>query len=177
LESSSYFGTFIKLWPRFRIANLINIIDKEYNINKNLLYYKDVKNHIEDLQKSKKSKIILTGHSLGGGIAGILSAKLNLTAITFSSPGLGYSFESHHFSLINLLNSYVNVIPLNDIIPYIDSQIGQLFYINCYHEDFSVCHSISNTVLYLSKFCGIEINNSQLVFDELKKLFKNNWRI
>ncbi|OUM70562.1 hypothetical protein PIROE2DRAFT_1077 [Piromyces sp. E2] len=86
IQISGFFGTFIKFWPRDTIASLVNFIVKQFT-NLQLLYWIDVEKHIENLKENTNYTLYLTGHSLGGGVAGVISAHLDIPAITFSSPG------------------------------------------------------------------------------------------
>ncbi|ORX48194.1 hypothetical protein BCR32DRAFT_273619 [Anaeromyces robustus] len=153
LQLSGFFGTFIKFWPRDTIALLVKIIVKQFT-NSKLLYWKDVEKHVKYLQDNKNYTLYLTGHSLGGGVAGVISGHLNIPAITFSSPGLGYSYKTYDIELDNLINNYVNIVPMSDPVPLLDSQIGQIQHIQCYTGEPLSCHRVFNTMDTLNKMCG-----------------------
>jgi hypothetical protein len=61
-------------------------------------------------------KMLLTGHSLGALLAQLISAKFNIEAIVFDSPGakklinklVGKDFSSDHITIINDLPNFVN---------------------------------------------------------------------
>jgi len=152
LQLSGFFGTFIKFWPRSTIASLVKFIVKQFT-NSQLLYWVDVEKHIMNLQQTRNATIYLTGHSLGGGVAGVISAHLNIPAITFSSPGLGYSYKTYDIELKNLINNFVNVVPMSDPVPLLDSQVGQIQNIECNTEQPLSCHSIFNTMETLNDMC------------------------
>jgi hypothetical protein len=153
LQLSGLFGTFIKFWPRETIAELVKFIVKQFT-NFQLLYWVDVEKHIIRLKEEHPtSNIYLTGHSLGGGVAGVISAHLNIPAITFSSPGLGYSYKTYDIELKKLINNFVNVVPMSDPVPLLDSQVGQIQNIECNTEEPLSCHSIYNTIDTLNKMC------------------------
>jgi hypothetical protein len=153
LQLSGFFGTFIKFWPRETIAGLVKFIVKQFT-NFQLLYWVDVEEHIISLRKANPTtNIYLTGHSLGGGVAGVISAHLNIPAITFSSPGLGYSYKTYDIELKKLINNFVNVVPMSDPVPLLDSQVGQIQSIECNSEEPLSCHSIYNTMDTLSEMC------------------------
>lgn len=61
-------------------------------------------------------KIIVTGHSLGGLLAQLISAKFGMVAVAFESPGakklivklVGSNFDSQKITLINALPNFIN---------------------------------------------------------------------
>ena len=157
LQLSGYFGTFIHFWPRDTIASLVNFIVKQFT-NLQLLYWVDVEKHCKELKETKTDyTIYLTGHSLGGGVAGVISAHLDIPAITFSTPGLGYSYKTYNIELKNLIHNFVNIIPMSDPITLLDSQVGQVQYIECSSNQPLSCHRIMKTIDALSEMCGEEI--------------------
>lgn len=57
-------------------------------------------------QRYKKYNLYLTGHSLGGGLASLLSAKqTGLPTVTFNAPGMQRSYVGGHLiNMIGLIN-------------------------------------------------------------------------
>jgi hypothetical protein len=98
LESSSYFGTLVNIWPTPVVAKVVSFIN---NIGKakglGLSYADSVVERVK-LLNSQGRKVVVVGHSLGGAMAGIVSAKLGISAVGFSSPGLGYQSDLYDFS-------------------------------------------------------------------------------
>lgn len=152
LQVSGFFGTFVSFWPRDTIALLVNLIVKQFT-NLQLLYWKDVEKHVLDLQLNTNYTLYLTGHSLGGGVAAVISAHLNVPAITFSSPGLGYSYKTYDIEIKRLIRNLVNIIPMSDPIPLLDSQVGQIQYIKCKTGQPLACHRVMNTLDTLNALC------------------------
>lgn len=97
LQISSYFGTFIQLWPRNAVAALVSVISKLGRNGLTLSYWDSVGTRVISLQ-SRNRTVIVVGHSLGGSIAGIVGAKLQIPAIGFSAPGLGYQTATYNFT-------------------------------------------------------------------------------
>lgn len=167
IQVSGSFGTFTNLWPRSAISWIIKQIDIEFAVKDNdLLYYKDVISHINDLRNNTNKtgyKFYLTGHSLGGGVAGIVSSSLGIPAVTFSAPGLGYSYESYNITLKGLIDNFVNIVPLKDVVPLFDSQVGQIQYITCNKNKVLECHFLKNTINTLNNMCSTNSTNSMLL--------------
>ncbi|KAG4100298.1 alpha/beta-hydrolase [Neocallimastix lanati (nom. inval.)] len=154
LELSGFFGTFSKFWPRDAFSFAVRLIDNKFSIKKNILYFQDVIDHVEFLKSNNTfDKIYLTGHSLGGGTVGIVSARLEIPGIEFSAPGLGYSYRSYDFVPQNLIDNFINVVPLRDPVTIVDSQIGEIINIECDDEKIAGCHSMDNTMSTLNKMC------------------------
>jgi len=170
LKFSGFFGTFSQLWPRSAIAFVIDRIDIDFPINNQLPYYEEVKKYVAQLKNT--NKVYLVGHSLGGGIANIVGANLDIPSITFSSPGLGYSYKAHGITLEDIINNVTNIIPLMDPVPLFDSQIGNINYIECKNEQQQpfFCHKIENTIERLSDMCKRNIENISYVKDADKKI-------
>ncbi|KAL6621663.1 alpha/beta-hydrolase [Neocallimastix californiae] len=154
LELSGFFGTFSKFWPRDAFSFAVRLIDNKFSIKKNILYFQDVIDHVEFLKSNNTfNKIYLAGHSLGGGTVGIVSARLEIPGIGFSAPGLGYSYRSYDFVPQNLIDNFINVVPLRDPVTIVDSQIGEIINIECDDEKIAGCHSMDNTMSTLNKMC------------------------
>ncbi|ORX82199.1 alpha/beta-hydrolase [Anaeromyces robustus] len=170
LQLSSSFNMILRFWPRKSIANIINaiskivnIIDKQFTVEDDIPYSETMLDHVQNLKNSNpKMKLYLTGHSLGGGIAGIIASTLGIPSIAFSSPGLGYSYKSYNITLENLSQYFLNIIPNKDPVPCIDSQIGQIQNIMCYKENFVECHLLNTTKHTLNSMCNIEPINDFL---------------
>ncbi|KAJ3409589.1 hypothetical protein HDV05_004333 [Chytridiales sp. JEL 0842] len=90
LQLSSYLGTAVTLWPSESVSKLNYIISTFGPESASLLYWIEVENHVSHLLAQNRS-VFLTGHSLGGAVANIVAAHLEVPAATLSSPGLGYS--------------------------------------------------------------------------------------
>ncbi|KAJ3326328.1 hypothetical protein HDV06_000204 [Boothiomyces sp. JEL0866] len=98
LALSSYFGTFLQLWPIESIALVVNQISQIGKSGSYLSYWQMVGDQVQDLLDNGKT-VVITGHSLGGAISGIVSAKYGIKGIAFSSPGLGYQSVNYDFRM------------------------------------------------------------------------------
>eukprot|EP01080_Neovahlkampfia_damariscottae_P007553 gene7553-11876_t len=156
LQILSVVGPFVSFWPEdltARIVYLVSLLEELFIGNRSeMTFYYTV---LDDYVRNNKHlrNIILTGHSLGGGIANIVGAKQKLKAITFSSPGV--VFSRYKFGLtekdINSVN--INIIPRNDIVAKVDKQGGLMQYIDC-PGDWLKCHSLFTTLRELIRTCG-----------------------
>eukprot|EP00929_Paragymnodinium_shiwhaense_P116974 TRINITY_DN8705_c0_g1_i1.p1 TRINITY_DN8705_c0_g1~~TRINITY_DN8705_c0_g1_i1.p1 ORF type:complete len:973 (-),score=141.40 TRINITY_DN8705_c0_g1_i1:2-2920(-) len=125
-------------------------------------YYEDLLQYVRHrTQESPGRRYYLTGHSLGGGLAKLVSAELSVPAITFSSPGLQSTrqmlttgSETEMVQQLEELHkiSYT-VVPDNDLVPRVDEQVGTVVKIAC-EEGPLGCHHFGQTLCQLLFSCG-----------------------
>jgi hypothetical protein len=118
------------------------------------VYYSGIESYVSNLKNTRNaSQIVLTGHSLGGGVAQIVGAKQEIVAVTFSSPGLYYTSKSVDVSINKLRKSAWTIKPARDIVVRVDSQGGTVLPIEC---DASVpaCHKMTRTLCEIVRSCG-----------------------
>merc|ERR1719235_244956 len=97
--------------------------------------------------------LVLTGHSLGGGIAQIVAARLGLQSLLFSAPGDTFLAKAFDIQKQPALK-YVNIKPEVDLVPRVDEQSGVVQPILCRNKDgtlgsASTCHQILKTACEL----------------------------
>ena len=111
--------------------------------------YSLIQSYLNDLRKaynenynSFHKKIIIVGHSLGGGLAKLLGRLLNKQAISLSGPGVnafhslwGYEGNSENFEL-----SAIDLVPDMDLVPRVEVSGGTTYRIICKAGPFA-CHS------------------------------------
>jgi len=120
-----------------------------------LEYYLDLPRGVEH---PTATTAVLTGHSLGGGLAAVVSGRLGLDSVVFSAPG--NEFTRKIFGLDSQKSQkYVNVIPDNDVVPRVDEHEGVVQRILCRdakgrEESATVCHRLGKTVCELWRLCG-----------------------
>jgi lipase ATG15 len=138
-------------------TNKYTCCKKCYNtsLNFELNYINIVKSIIERVKGMidfENSKIIFTGHSLGGILASVSSILYNKRAITFASPG-----DSHYLDLVNNLVNEGGNIKYNENIYHFGHNADPIYTGNCgstcyalgYYID-TKCHS-GYTCLYDAK--------------------------
>eukprot|EP00928_Gymnodinium_smaydae_P012156 TRINITY_DN1441_c0_g1_i3.p1 TRINITY_DN1441_c0_g1~~TRINITY_DN1441_c0_g1_i3.p1 ORF type:complete len:609 (-),score=73.16 TRINITY_DN1441_c0_g1_i3:256-2082(-) len=96
---------------------------------------------------------VVTGHSLGGGLAQIVGASLHAQTLVFSPVGVKYSTDRFGIDEEDV-SRYVTVVqPRKDPVPRIDKQPGFVQLISCKHSAF-VCHGLVITAGELHATCG-----------------------
>ncbi|TFJ85693.1 hypothetical protein NSK_003201 [Nannochloropsis salina CCMP1776] len=102
-------------------------------------------------------ELLFTGHSLGGGVAQIVAARLEGVAVVFSAPGVVLSRKKFKISLDNIDAYAINVWAVGDLVPLIDEQSVKSQQVRCSHERFSYhCHSILHTIDEIEGSCKDE---------------------
>jgi len=105
-------------------------------------------------KKYKNASFVITGHSLGGGIAGAVGANTGTPTITFSAPGSHFGrfvFKTNRAQM----RRTVNVWPDRDFVPKVDRHDTFLQNIDCPAAvSAAECHLISNTICELWRSCG-----------------------
>ena len=85
-------GTIRQVLDTFHaLLDVLGVPDPEYKYESLVRYIKDVIMP----QMPPHHELVLTGHSLGGGIAHITAALLNLPVVAFSPPGAYQSISKH----------------------------------------------------------------------------------
>jgi len=142
------------------IDNLIKIITKvESESIKKVSFYKDTTKFVKYLLETKQYEgIILTGHSLGGGVAFITGAQTNVTAISLSAPNAMLSRTSFDppITADALDKRTFNIIPDRDMVPMIDDRAQDYEKIRCTTE--LNCHSPTRSLCEILYACGTPYN-------------------
>ncbi|KAI8924902.1 hypothetical protein BC831DRAFT_287864 [Entophlyctis helioformis] len=154
LQSSSYAGTMVNLWPIDIAALFLKAVSSVGRTEFSLSYWEPVAKQVARLRDVEKRDVIIVGHSLGGAIAGIVGAKEDIPAIGISAPGLGLQSATYGFSLQRLTENFLNIVPNHDVVPTFDVQYGLIQDISCYKDEPLKCHSIAQTKVTLAELCG-----------------------
>ena len=115
--------------------------------------YSIIDDYLEDLIKAydtefnndsskTPSKIVIVGHSLGGGLCKILGRFLGKQAISLSGPGVNafHSLWDYEGSSENFEISAIDLVPDMDLVPRVEVSGGTIYRIVCKEGPFD-CHS------------------------------------
>eukprot|EP00051_Salpingoeca_urceolata_P010683 m.131220 g.131220 ORF g.131220 m.131220 type:complete len:852 (+) comp16809_c0_seq1:300-2855(+) len=95
-------------------------------------YHEPLLEYVAQAQaRQPQRKFMMLGHSLGGGIAKVVGAKLGLRAVAFNSPGMLEVRGKYQVSREALTASAVNVPASNDIVGLVGSQAGTIVRWDC----------------------------------------------
>ncbi|KAJ3000878.1 hypothetical protein HDV02_002341 [Globomyces sp. JEL0801] len=135
------------------VAHLVYYIIR-FGQNSAPLEYWEVLGKEIDLLQADGRAVVITGHSLGGALAGVLAAKYQIPGIGVCAPGLGYQTVTYGFTIESLVANFVNIIPNHDVVTMVDIQYGNLQSIPCYGKSPLDCHMINRTLGVIESFCG-----------------------
>eukprot|EP00931_Biecheleriopsis_adriatica_P005202 TRINITY_DN106735_c0_g1_i1.p1 TRINITY_DN106735_c0_g1~~TRINITY_DN106735_c0_g1_i1.p1 ORF type:complete len:803 (-),score=119.02 TRINITY_DN106735_c0_g1_i1:7-2094(-) len=120
-------------------------------------YDKELQAYVEDaVQRSPSKRYYLTGHSLGGGLAKLVGAKVSVPAVTWMAPGL--RFTSHQLHATDLSDKFgvysLTVEPSDDIISnFVDDSMGTVVPMPC-HLGPLRCHLLEAPLCEGFATCG-----------------------
>ena len=98
--------------------------------------------------------VVVTGHSLGGGLATIIGTTNNLTNYGVSPPGSGIGKFMNKYSQEQVVRYSHALVPQRDPVAVLGSQQGNVVHIPCREPGSLACHSLDATICMLSSICG-----------------------
>mmetsp|Transcript_98697 Transcript_98697/g.254996 ORF Transcript_98697/g.254996 Transcript_98697/m.254996 type:complete len:667 (+) Transcript_98697:54-2054(+) len=137
------------------------------NINENM--YVEKLRYIQGrVEQSRREGFtpLLTGHSLGGGVAQAAGALFGVSTMTFSPVGLTYSETRVRWAMgmrtkqdDPVMNNIVSVVPVGDPVPMLEPQSGMVQQIHCganpvFDGNPIACHALERTMCELYRKCG-----------------------
>lgn len=101
--------------------------------------------------------LVLTGHSLGGGLAQVAGAANGVPTLAFSPVGITFTAGRIGLNEVELPveSNVAIVVPWGDIVAMlVDDQTGMAQHIQCNTWNFLDCHDLRRTVCELYRRCG-----------------------
>jgi len=160
LQLGGFIAPVINFWPLSLSSTIIELLSLQDRISTGLLpsYYTVVEEFVRDA--GLEHNTILVGHSLGGAVAAIVGARLDMPALAFSGPGILKSYQKFGITDPDLIyKNVVNIRPTNDLIPRIDEIGGLIQDIIC-NDTVINCHKLRLTGCELLKACGDPLNRA-----------------
>lgn len=145
LQLASFVAPLYYLWPRILTQYFVSYVNMIFQDNVD--YLKNLENYTKNIDDTKT--VLLTGHSLGGGLAAMLGAKTKSRSIGFSSSGVLMQAQKFNFTWDDLQKTATTIYAYGDIVPYCDYHAGFVHEIECKTGIFG-CHTLVDTVL-----CGL----------------------
>eukprot|EP00520_Triparma_pacifica_P000869 CAMPEP_0118648814 /NCGR_PEP_ID=MMETSP0785-20121206/9366_1 /TAXON_ID=91992 /ORGANISM="Bolidomonas pacifica, Strain CCMP 1866" /LENGTH=978 /DNA_ID=CAMNT_0006541051 /DNA_START=204 /DNA_END=3136 /DNA_ORIENTATION=+ len=158
----------ISIWPDSVAAFVIHSLSASltmFGLSSSADYYKGVLDYVREI---KDRQVVLTGHSLGGGLARIVAAVERLPNVAFSPPGVAQSYYKFVYDEISdfdelrktgsmLHHMSIAVLPENDPVPTVDTQVGLIQRVGCDSSKQAMqnaCHMLEGTISELLHRCG-----------------------
>jgi hypothetical protein len=110
---------------------------------------KYIEGRLSGCNKSEQEKMLITGHSLGGGLSKMAGARFGIRSFSFNGPGLVYSsgkVGEDGVDLDDINRSVVNVVLQGDLVSLIDSLGGSINKLKCHHDGSFTCHKQKTVV-------------------------------
>ena len=133
-----------------------SFLERLLHNNREDFAFSSVESYIQKRNRTAGSTILLTGHSIGGGLAKIVGSRQKVTTVSFSSPGEVFSRAKFGLTLDDLQRYTTSIVSRDDMITWVDIQGGLVQHIDCNASGYVPCHSIVNTYCELKRNCGFQ---------------------
>ena len=165
LQAAMALPTTVSLWPTELLANGVGLLGWAEELLSSGSSSGGLDSHfyhapiLEYLARRKEelpedTQVLLTGHSLGGGLAKIVGSLSGHTAVSFSGPGLLLSRYRFGISAESLIEHTVSVVPTHDLVPRIDIHGGVVVQTTCVFRDPVMCHDPMGALSQVFDSCG-----------------------
>ena len=133
-----------------------SFLERLLHNNREDFAFSSVESYVQKINRTAGSTILLTGHSIGGGLAKIVGSRQKVMTVAFSSPGEVFSRAKFGITLDDLQRYTISVVSRDDMITWVDNHGGLVQYISCNAGGHVQCHSIINTYCELKRGCGFQ---------------------
>ncbi|EAY13132.1 hypothetical protein TVAG_444150 [Trichomonas vaginalis G3] len=144
-------------------------IFRQFSLTDN--YMTTMLDYINNQTIADDEDVLIIGHSLGGGIAKILSMKTGYQAVSVSGPNVRSMqsfYELKKFK--NIQYTWINVVPNQDIVAMVEAnELTSNYKVPC-RVGMMKCHAIARTLCQTAIICGQEAEHREYC----KKGFKGH---
>jgi len=161
----SMFVPTVRIWTKAATEMIIHGVHElmhNFGLRQDEWNYKGLLDHVQNYPRDKR--LMLTGHSMGGGAASIIGMLSGRKVFTLQPPGIYHSSVKHqrmydrdkHYRWLHHEQSTV-VVEGDWINNAFDDHGGLVQKVGCEHPDMSFlggCHMIEGTACHLLKHCG-----------------------
>merc|ERR1719193_663481 len=119
-------------------------------------YAEMIKDYIKKMYDDPNisGEILLTGHSLGGGVAKIAGSRSGVMTIAFQAPGIVHSRLAFRVTKAAIDKWVVNVASPSDPVAQVDQLGGVHFMMDCTMRNSANCHAPTVALCDLFHRCG-----------------------
>lgn len=152
MQAANVFIPFLKQLPTDFVVEMLSL-----NFFSSVMpppVYAELLEYVVGLKQRVGDNLVLTGHSLGGAMAGMVGAVTKTPAVSFSGPGLLYTRGRFGITDQDIRDYVLTIKPRGDIVPKIDELGGMVQEIECRRANPLACHSTSTHLCELYASCG-----------------------
>jgi len=154
----------IRIWARDSAALVIRTIHDilgGLGLADNQWHYSEILEHVRSLPRDQE--VVVTGHSLGGGIALVVGALADRQAVAIQPPGVYHSLAKHEAQQRSFLGGQalhqrsVSLVFEGDWIQNFDGHGGLVQTMLCDQTRKSIavgCHLLEGAICHLLRHCG-----------------------
>lgn len=152
MQAANVFIPFLKQLPTTFVVKMLSL--NYFSTVMPPPVYTELLEYVVRLKHRVGDNLVLTGHSLGGAMAGMVGAVTKTPAVSFSGPGLLYTRGRFGITDEDIRDYVLTVKPRGDIVPQIDELGGMIQEIECRRTNPLACHSTSTHLCELYASCG-----------------------
>ncbi|KAJ4458910.1 putative Lipase; class 3 [Paratrimastix pyriformis] len=146
-------GPVVSAWPPSMTSDLVHIVSAvNAYFSFPYAYHRALQQYVEALS-DRRAQVLLTGHSLGGGVASIVGVATHHLTVAFSAPGILYLSGKLHLNPLRLHQYLFDVVPDLDLVPRIGAFAGTVQHIDC-TAGYLACHQLMRSLCEISRACG-----------------------